>query len=143
MSHRAGRPALSEQPIDLDHLREQTCGDAALEADLLDLFSRQAQLILRDLAAAAPASVNRRRDADLLHTLCGSALAVGAWEVATGAERLERVTRGAVADPDDADRSSPPEELRSALDDSVERACRAIDDLRTPQDRSRPDPTRR
>ena len=126
---RASTLSMSAEPIDLDHLRAQTCGDAALEADLLDLFSRQARTILRDLAATA-ASAAERRDADLLHTLCGSARVVGAWEVATGAEQLERIKRREGADRPTDPRPSEPDGLIDALDGAVERACQAIETLR-------------
>lgn len=107
--------------IDLDHLRRQTLDDRALAAELLMLFARQARRILGDLAALSDGDAPRHR-ADLLHALCGSARAVGAWEVAQHAatfERQERVaaltTGGGVELPQ--------------LERSVARACEAIDRL--------------
>ncbi len=85
---------LSSSPIDLVHLQQQTLGDRVLEAELLDLFSRQARRIVSDLAMLQAGSIeNGPMRADLLHTLCGSARAIGAWEVAAGAEHLERASR--------------------------------------------------
>ncbi len=77
----AGEPA-----IDLAHLARQTDNDGALGAELLGLFDRQsASLITQMSAADAP----RRRRAEAAHKLRGSALAVGAGQVARAAQALE------------------------------------------------------
>lgn len=114
-------PAGQDQPpIDLVHLSRQTMGDAQLETELLGLFASQAKAIVQ--ALARPVTAGRPNPADLLHTLCGSARAVGSWTVAEQAERLERHVRG---------RHAPDDRLDglAALGSSVEQACSAIDTL--------------
>ena len=71
--------------IDRSHLSRMTFGDTALERELLQLFDRQAALIVARMAAADGAAV-----AALAHTLKGSALGVGANEVASAAVELEQ-----------------------------------------------------
>lgn len=73
-----------ERPIDFDHLGRMTLGERDLEHELLQLFDRQACMLMgrmRDgtapLAAAAA------------HTLKGSARGIGAWPVARAAEMVE------------------------------------------------------
>lgn len=110
--------------IDLGHLRRQTLDDHALEAELLTLFRHQAQRIWHELAAVPAAERTRSRDrADLLHILCGSARAVGAWEVARHAEILERQQRATERDEVGLAIALP------QLGQSVARACDAIDRL--------------
>ena len=104
--------------LDLDHLRRQTCGDLDLEADLLALFSRQAQGIAMDLAATGAGAPRR---AELLHLLVGSARAIGAWEVALRAQELERESRGAAPLPQCA------ETTLLALAAAVQQVCDAIE----------------
>lgn len=70
--------------LDAGHLARQTFGDAALERELLVLFSGQsAALAARIVAGEAP---ERRMAA---HTLKGSARAVGAWALAAAAAAVE------------------------------------------------------
>jgi HPt (histidine-containing phosphotransfer) domain-containing protein len=74
-----------EPPIDFAHLARMTLGDHSLQTQVLELFDRQAELLLVRMGEAAPAGV-----ASLAHTLSGSARGVGAWRVAAAAESLER-----------------------------------------------------
>jgi HPt (histidine-containing phosphotransfer) domain-containing protein len=70
-------------PIDIAHLRRMTLGDAALEREVLTMFSAQASRLVAALSAMpadAPA---------MAHTLKGSARAIGAFAVADAATRLE------------------------------------------------------
>jgi HPt (histidine-containing phosphotransfer) domain-containing protein len=77
----------SDEPaIDLVHLARQTGGDAALEAELLALFDRQAAGLLAQLRADGPV---RAGSAEIAHKLRGSALAIGAGRVAGAAQILE------------------------------------------------------
>jgi HPt (histidine-containing phosphotransfer) domain-containing protein len=78
----------TEAPLlDRAHLARYTLGDAALEAEILDLFVGQApQTIARLRQAATP---QQWREA--AHTLKGSARAVGSWRLAGAAEACERV----------------------------------------------------
>ena len=74
-------------PIDIAHLRRMTLGDAALEREVLTIFSTQALHLVRVLAAMpadAPA---------LAHTLKGSARAIGAFAVADAAAHLETLIK--------------------------------------------------
>lgn len=71
--------------IDRDHFARMTSGDSALEQQLLDLFDRQAAILLTRMDGAPAASL-----ATLAHTLKGSATGIGAWGVARAAEVLER-----------------------------------------------------
>src|SRR5215212_1062231 len=79
-------PALApdNRPIDLVHLARMTLGDRGLEREVLQLFDRQATLLIARMRSATPQGV-----ATLAHTLKGSARGIGAWRVARGAEALE------------------------------------------------------
>jgi HPt (histidine-containing phosphotransfer) domain-containing protein len=74
-----------ERPIDLVHLARMTLGDRSLEREMLQLFVRQAAVLLDRMEAADPDSVP-----SLAHTLRGSAQSLGAWRVAAAAEAVER-----------------------------------------------------
>jgi HPt (histidine-containing phosphotransfer) domain-containing protein len=71
--------------IDFAHLEQMTLGDRTLQRQVLELFERQAELLLARMRQSEPSVV-----ATLAHTLCGSARAIGAWRVAAAAEALER-----------------------------------------------------
>ena len=75
--------------IDDDHLRQMTLGDRDLEREVLEIFMRQAALMLRRIAGAKPALA-----AAAAHTLKGSARGIGAWRVAQAADRLEQAAAG-------------------------------------------------
>lgn len=120
--------------LDFDHLRQQTLGDETLEADLLTLFSHQARSILEDLTAKDPDAITTpSRRAELLHLLCGSARAVGAWDVALHAQTLEGEARGNAA-------TRHPAPGVPALAHAVQRVCETID--RTRAAASDPHPSR-
>jgi HPt (histidine-containing phosphotransfer) domain-containing protein len=70
-------------PIDIEHLGRMTLGDASLEREVLAMFSAQAASLLSMLATLPP-DVGA-----LVHTLKGSARAIGALGVADAAARLE------------------------------------------------------
>jgi len=73
-----------EQPIDVRHLARMTLGDSSLEREVLQLFDRQAEMLLARMQQAAPAAA-----AALAHTLKGSSSGIGAWKVARTAEAVE------------------------------------------------------
>src|ERR1700709_1159514 len=73
-----------EQPVDLVHLSRMTLGDRDLEREVLQLFERQAAMLLERMPGAGPAHV-----AAMAHTIKGSARGIGAWQVARYAETLE------------------------------------------------------
>lgn len=82
-------PASSDSPIDLNHLRGMTMGDPALEQEVLALFAAQTADLLRSLAAMPDDAAAR------VHTLKGSARAIGAFRVADAAAGLEAAMRAA------------------------------------------------
>jgi HPt (histidine-containing phosphotransfer) domain-containing protein len=98
-------------PIDLAHLRRMTLGDAALEREVLGMFSAQASRLAAALAAN-PADAGA-----LAHTLKGSARAIGAFAVADAAAHLETLIRSG------GDRT----EALSELGDAVAQARAAIE----------------
>ena len=98
-------------PIDIAHLRRMTLGDAALEREVLTMFSGQASRLVKALGA-------RPADASALaHKLKGSARAIGAFAVADAAAHLETLV-GAGRDTAKAlgDLDSAVEEAQSAIE---------------------------
>ena len=78
-----------QQAIDIDHLARMTFGDRRLERDVLELFDRQATLLLERMQDARPEAASA-----MAHTLKGSARGVGAWKIAAAAEQVERAAAG-------------------------------------------------
>jgi HPt (histidine-containing phosphotransfer) domain-containing protein len=76
----------TEPVIDLAHLRRMTTGDAALEREVLSLFYAHSALLIERMHGSDAAAVP-----GLAHTLKGSALGIGANEVARAADALQRV----------------------------------------------------
>lgn len=101
-------PASIDRPIDLVHLARMTQGERSLEREVLQLFERQATILLARLQAAPAEAVP-----SLAHTLKGSARAIGAAHVARAAEALE-VTDAA----DAADFKRVLTELRAATEEA-------------------------
>lgn len=90
----AGRFLMSgmaaRQPVDLDHLARYTGGEETINAEVLALFTRQcAQSLIRlhTLIEARDARTWR----DVLHTLKGSALGVGAFSLAEALASAEAI----------------------------------------------------
>ncbi len=103
--------APDDGPIDVDHLVRMTLGDIGLEHEVLAMFAAQSAKLLDTLMTLPPAA------GALVHTLKGSARAIGAFAVAEAAERLEAVL---------ADGGEPSEAL-AELADAVALARTAID----------------
>jgi HPt (histidine-containing phosphotransfer) domain-containing protein len=103
--------APDDGPIDIVHLQRMTLGDAGLEREVLAMFSAQA-VHLADALAGLPTDA-----AALVHTLKGSARAIGAFGVAEAAARLETLIRNG------GDQS----EALAELDDAVVEARLAVD----------------
>ena len=103
--------APDDGPIDLEHLRRMTLGDAGLEREVLAMFSAQTAGLIGALATL-PAETGA-----LAHTLKGSARAIGAFAVADAAARLE----AAIQQGDD------PAQALAGLTDAVKEARAAID----------------
>lgn len=81
----------THRPIDLVHLARQTSGDKALELEVLHTFARQARCYLNDLSSG-----NAETIAQTAHKLKGAALAIGAFDVSSAAEKVE--VHGGAAD---------------------------------------------
>jgi HPt (histidine-containing phosphotransfer) domain-containing protein len=100
-------------PIDIDHLKRMTLGDESLEREVLAMFSAQSVSLIGALAVL-PAEAR-----ELVHTLKGSARAVGAFAVADAAAALEAALTN----------SGDPTEALAELKDAVAQARAAIDAL--------------
>ncbi len=101
---------LDEAPaIDRDHLSSMTFGDRGLERELLELFDRQASMLIVRMRAGGTAAVG-----PLAHTLKGSASGVGAGRVERAAEAAELAA------------NSPAHECAHAVD----RLAQAVDEVR-------------
>ena len=103
--------APDDGPIDIEHLKRMTLGDAGLEREVLAIFSAQAARLAGALASL-PADAGA-----LAHTLKGSARAIGAFGVAEAAARLETQIKNG------GDQS----QALAELDDAVAQACSAVD----------------
>lgn len=79
--------------IDRSHLARMTFGDRSLERELLELFDRQAAMLIARMRAGGPAAIS-----PLAHTLKGSAAGIGAERVARAAEEAELVAGSNAAD---------------------------------------------
>jgi HPt (histidine-containing phosphotransfer) domain-containing protein len=75
--------------IDRSHLARMTFGDRGLEREVLQLFDRQAAMLIERMRGSIPAAV-----ASLAHTLKGSAACIGAGMVARSADAAERAAGG-------------------------------------------------
>ncbi len=111
-AERTAAPPLApaEQAIDLEHLARMTLGDRSLENEVLELFDRQAGMLLTRMKDAGANVV-----AALAHTLKGSARGIGAWQVAQAAEAVEHAA---------------PRPDQGALTGAVERLSTAVDEAR-------------
>ena len=81
---------MTEKAIDFAYLSRQTAGDHELERELLTLFAQQCVAHLRIIHGSA----DRQARMDAAHTLKGAARAVGAWQVAEAADRIEESLTG-------------------------------------------------
>jgi len=105
--------APDDGPIDLEQLRRMTLGDADLEHEVLAMFSAQSARLIETLADMPPDA------AAIVHTLKGSARAIGAQAVADAASRLETAIS----------RASGTAEALAELADAVALAQSAIEDI--------------
>ena len=74
------------RPVDLTHLARQTFGQRELEQEVLRLFLSHTAIHLARLRAAADPAGQRAA----AHFIKGSARGIGAWQVATAADIVER-----------------------------------------------------
>ncbi|WP_337269795.1 Hpt domain-containing protein [Oryzifoliimicrobium ureilyticus] len=79
-----GNTPSRDRPIDLVHLARQTMGDKALEAEVLNMFARQARSCLHEISCE-----DNKRTVEAAHRLKGAASAVGAFKVSQAAADLE------------------------------------------------------
>jgi HPt (histidine-containing phosphotransfer) domain-containing protein len=70
--------------IDRGHLARMTFGDRGLEREVLELFDRQAAMLIERMRAGNPAAIS-----SLAHTLKGSAAGIGASHVVIDAQAVE------------------------------------------------------
>lgn len=103
-----------DSAIDVQHLGRMTLGEAALEAEVLALFSAQSgELIARLKTMPADAGA-------LAHTLKGSARAIGAFRVAEAALGLEAAMKT------DGDLASAIARLQETVDEARETIGRML-----------------
>jgi HPt (histidine-containing phosphotransfer) domain-containing protein len=79
--------------IDRGHLAHMTFGDRSLERELLELFDRQAAMLLERMCAGGAVPI-----APLAHTLKGSAASIGAGRVARAAQAAELAAAAGMAE---------------------------------------------
>jgi len=109
--------APGDGPIDFEHLERMTLGDAAIEQEVLTMFSAQSARLVHTLAAM-PADASA-----LAHTLKGSARAIGAFAVADAADRLEvAIARGFDASAALAELGEAVAEARAAIEAVLRRS---------------------
>jgi HPt (histidine-containing phosphotransfer) domain-containing protein len=71
----------ARQPVDLEHLAQYTGGEADFNAEVLEMFVRQCAQALTRLHGLIEAR-DTRTWREILHTLKGSALGIGAFPLA-------------------------------------------------------------
>jgi HPt (histidine-containing phosphotransfer) domain-containing protein len=81
-------------PIDRRHLTQMTLGEQSLEREVLELFDRQASMLIGRMRCAEGSLVGGAVAAAMAHTLKGSARGIGAWRVAEAAEAVEIAATG-------------------------------------------------
>jgi HPt (histidine-containing phosphotransfer) domain-containing protein len=99
----------ADRVIDLVHLTRMTLGDRSLEREVLQLFGRQATLLVARARKGSPEDI-----AAVAHTLKGSARGIGATRVAGAAESLEI----AAASGRESELSSAVDRLAAAADEA-------------------------
>jgi len=114
--------APSKSAVDLAHLFRMTLGDRALEREILQLFSRQTEMLMARMQDAAPASI-----AAMAHTLKGSARGIGAWRVADAADAVELAVAAGRRNVE----QEPKPDRRHDLATAVEALRSAADETRT------------
>jgi HPt (histidine-containing phosphotransfer) domain-containing protein len=103
--------APDDGPIDVEHLKRMTLGDASLEREVLAMFSAQSVGLIGKLKSL-PADAGT-----LVHTLKGSARAIGAFAVADAAAGLETALSN----------GGDPSQALTELNDAVAQARSAVD----------------
>jgi HPt (histidine-containing phosphotransfer) domain-containing protein len=101
--------ALDSVVLDRTHLARMTFNDSGLQREILQLFDRQAELLIKRMRGSEPAAI-----VTLAHTLKGSAAGIGAGRVARAAAATELAA------------SSTPGECSGAID----QLAQAVDEVR-------------
>jgi len=112
MLEEAHTGAAAAEAIDRGHLAHMTFGDGSLQREVLQLFDRQAVLLLARMREGDDAAL-----ATLAHTLNGSARGIGAWGVARAADASGRAAGGTPVERDIAmeELAAAVEEARAAI----------------------------
>jgi len=97
--------------LDLAHLFRMTLGDHDLEREVLQLFSRQADMLITRMPGTVPTGV-----AAMAHTLKGSARGIGAWRLAQAADAVELAAAASCHDPNHGVDHDCGQELTAAID---------------------------
>ncbi len=97
LAHVSAPPLVpDERPIDIEHLFRMTLGDHHLEREVLQLFDRQAGMLMERISQSTR---SERSEFGIVaasaHTMKGSARGIGAWQVARAAEMVENAALGA------------------------------------------------
>lgn len=95
--------------LDLDHLSHQTSANRALEREVLGLFVRQVGALIGRLQS----SRSERERSEAAHSIVGSAAAIGAFEVARVARRIDSL--GTTCDNDIAELVATVERTRAFI----------------------------
>src|SRR5690242_6603004 len=82
--------AAQSRPVDLDHLARYTGGDAALNAEVLQLFAGQSAELVARLHSVLDTR-NAKEWKEITHSLKGAARGIGAFAFADAAARAEPV----------------------------------------------------
>ena len=82
------------RPVDLAHLATYTGGDAALNAEVLQLFLDQSAQLLRELTSVLETQ-DQTRWHEITHSLKGAARGIGAFPLADAAAEAEPVALAA------------------------------------------------
>ena len=87
-----GAAQINPAVLDRAHLERMTLGNRGLEQEVLELFDRQAELLVIRMRKGGSLGDSAAVSA-LAHALKGSASGIGAGEVARAAELTERAAR--------------------------------------------------
>jgi HPt (histidine-containing phosphotransfer) domain-containing protein len=94
LAHVSAPPLVpDERPIDIEHLFRMTLGDHHLEREVLQLFDRQAGMLMERISQFERSEFGIV--AASAHTMKGSARGIGAWQLARAAEVVENAALGA------------------------------------------------
>jgi HPt (histidine-containing phosphotransfer) domain-containing protein len=83
-------PAMNARPVDLVHLSRYTGGDAALNAEVLQLFVNQAGELVRRMDSVLQAG-DGKTWREVAHSLKGAARGIGAFQMADAAAACEPI----------------------------------------------------